>query len=115
MSSDRLITSVEQVTKAWLTHVLNTTDALVQGRVTKIAVRRDTRELSTSIRLGLSYSEDAAGVKPTKLFLKLVMLDMEDEFFGTSEVNYYQRDYVGVRHAPIPRTYNAVYSQKQGC
>ncbi len=114
MSSDGLITSVEQVTAAWLTHVLNTSGGLVQGCVTKIALRMDSRELSTSIRLGITYSDDAAGVKPTKLFLKLVMLDMEDEFFGPSEANYYQRDYVGVRHAPIPRTYDAVYSQKQG-
>jgi hypothetical protein len=115
MSSDRLITSVEQVTAAWLTHVLNTSGALVQGRVTKIDKHIDARELSTSVRLGITYSENAAGAKPTKLFLKLVTLDMEDEFFGPSEVNYYQRDYVDIRNVPIPRAYNAVYSEAQGC
>jgi hypothetical protein len=115
MTSDGLITTVEQVTEAWLTHVLKTSGALVHGRVTKIAMHIDTRELSTSIRLGITYSEDGTGEKPTKLFLKLVRLDMEDEFFGPSEVNYYQRDYVGVRDAPIPHTYDAVYSEMQGC
>jgi hypothetical protein len=114
MTSGGLITSVEQITAAWLTHVLNTSGALAQGRVTKIAMRIDARELSTSIRLGITYSEDAAGEKPTKLFLKLVTLDMEDEFFGPSEVNYYRRDYVGVRDAPIPSAYDAVYSEAQG-
>lgn len=114
MGSDGLITSVEQVTEAWLTHVLNVSGALQQGQVAKIDTLIDACELSTSVRLRITYSEDATGSKPTKLFLKLVTLDMEDEFFGPSEVNYYQRDYVGVRHAPIPRTYNAVYSEKQG-
>jgi hypothetical protein len=114
MGSEGLITSVEQVTEAWLTHVLNVSGALHQGQVTKVDMLTDARELSTSVRLRITYSEDATGSKPTKLFLKLVALDMEDEFFGPSEVNYYQRDYVGVRHTPIPRTYDAVYSQQHG-
>jgi hypothetical protein len=114
MGYDGLITSIEQVTEAWLTHVLNASGALHQGQVAKVGMFIDVRELSTSVRLGITYSEDATGSKPTKLFLKLVTLDMEDEFFGPSEVNYYQRDYVGIRDAPIPRTYDAVYSEKQG-
>lgn len=114
MGSDRLITSVEEVTEAWLTDVLNASGALHQGQVTKVNTLTDDRELSTSVRLGITYSENATGAKPTKLFLKLVTLDMEDEFFGPSEVNYYQRDYVGVRFAPIPPTYDAVYSEKHG-
>lgn len=115
MGNDGVITSVEQVTEAWLTHVLNASDALRQGRVVKIDMQVDARELSTGVRLDIAYSEDATGAKPTRLFLKLVKLDMEDEFFGPSEVNYYQRDYISVRHAPIPRTYSAAYSQTQGC
>lgn len=114
MSIDGLITTVEQVTEAWLTHVLKTGGALVQGRVTNIAMRIDSRELSTIVWLDVNYSEGAIGAKPTKLFLKLVTLDMEDEFFSSSEVHYYQRDYVGVPDAPIPRTYNAVYSEAHG-
>jgi len=74
----------------------------------------DERELSTSVRLRVLYSADSTGVKPASLFLKMVTLDMEDEFFGPSEVNYYQRDYVGVRDAPLLHTYDAVYSEKQG-
>jgi hypothetical protein len=114
MNDTGLITSVEQVTAAWLTHVLTASDALRQGQVTTVDMQIDARELSTSVRLSVSYSEDAAGPKPTKLFLKLVTLDMEDEFFGPSEVNYYRRDYAGVHDVPIPRTYDAVYSQEQG-
>jgi hypothetical protein len=114
MGSDGLITRVKQVTAAWLTYVLKTSGTLHQGQVTKVDMLIDARELSTNVRLGIAYSEDATGAKPTKLFLKLVTLDMEDEFFGPSEVNYYQRDYVGVRHAPIPRTYDAVYSHQHG-
>lgn len=74
----------------------------------------DQRELSTSVRLTVLYSDDAQGEKPSKLFLKMVTIDMEDEFFGPSEVNYYKRDYVDVLDAPIPRTYDAVYSEEHG-
>jgi hypothetical protein len=114
MNSDGLITDIEQIIEAWLTRVLNTSNALQQGRVKEIDIHTDVRELSTSVRLGVTYSEDATGAKPSRLFLKLVTLDMGDEFLGPSEVNYYQRDYVGLRDAPIPRTYDAIYSEKQG-
>lgn len=113
MDSHPVITSTQELTEAWLTQVLNASGALVKGRVVKLDVQIDTRELSTSVRVGVTYSEDATGAKPAKLFLKLATLDMEDEFFGPSEVNYYQRDYSGVRDVPIPRTYDAVYSQVQ--
>jgi hypothetical protein len=41
----------------------------------------------------------------------MVNVDLEDEFFGPSEVTYYTRDYVGVAGAPLIRCYNAAYSE----
>lgn len=114
MTADGLITKTDQITEAWLTHVLNASGALLKGRVARVNLRIDSRELSTSVRLDITYSEDAEGAQPAKLFLKLVTLDMEDEFFGPSEVNYYQRDYAGLGDVPIPSTYDAVYSEKDG-
>jgi hypothetical protein len=51
---------------------------------------------------------------PEKLFLKMVDIDLDDEFFGSSEVNYYIRDYVGVPDVPIVRAYDAQYSEELG-
>lgn len=115
MDSHTVITGTQQITAIWLNRVLNASGALSKGEIVHFDIKVDERELSSSVRLTLTYSEDAAGAKPAKLFLKLVRLDMEDEFFGPSEVNYYRRDYVGIRHAPIPHTYDAVYSEAQGC
>lgn len=45
----------------------------------------------------------------------MVTTDMEDDFFGISEVNYYTRDYVNVKGMPLPRTDHAAYSEGQRC
>jgi hypothetical protein len=47
------------------------------------------------------------------LFLKLVDTDLDDEFFGPSEVAYYASDYVGVEGVPLIRCYSAAYSEEQ--
>lgn len=107
---NEVITHLDQVTTEWLTAVLGQGDALNQGTVAAFEMDTDDRELSSNARIRLNYTEDAAGQLPRKLFLKLVNADMEDEFFGPSEVNYYIRDYVGVPGVPIPRCYHAVYS-----
>ena len=108
--AERVITTLDQVTAEWLTGVLTRSGALVKGCVVDLAVDSTERILSTSTRLRIAYSVDAAGQLPERLFLKTVDADMEDESFGPSEVNYYARDYVGLSCAPIPRCYDAVFS-----
>lgn len=107
---DEVIIDLEQVTPGWLTAVLRQCGALTHGMVASITMDANRRELSTSARLSLHYTDDAQGDLPTRLFLKLVNIDMEDEFFGPSEVNYYIRDYRGVTDAPILRCYDAAFS-----
>src|SRR5215207_3092604 len=66
---------------------------------------------SHNVRLQPRYSADAAGDRPTSLFLKMVRTDLDDdESFSNSEVRYYTRDYVDVPDAPLIRCHNAVYS-----
>jgi hypothetical protein len=109
-----VVTSLEQVTTDWLTSVLTKSGALDSGTVTAYEVDTDERLLSTSVRMRLTYSADAKGHKPKKLFLKMVNTDQDDEFFGASEVNYYIRDYVGVKDVPILKAYDAAYSEQLG-
>ncbi|MEO8607858.1 MAG: hypothetical protein ABI690_08260 [Chloroflexota bacterium] len=113
--SDEVITSFDQVTSEWLTHVLAQSGALENGSVESFAVQdTDQRLLSTNAKLILRYTENAQGAMPKNLFLKTVNVDQGDEFFGPSEVNYYVRDYVGVDGVPLPRTYDAAYSKVLG-
>lgn len=111
--SEHVITSIEQVTPEWLTGALTRSGALLGGRVVSSDAVTNERILSTGIRLRIAYSGDATGTMPPRLFLKTVNADQDDEFFGASEVNYYVRDYKGVACAPIPRCYDAVFSEEQ--
>lgn len=109
--SDQVITSLEQVTNEWLTAVLTHSGALTQGTVTAVSIDTGRGNWSTSGSLQLTYSPDAQGERPLRLFLKMVNADTGDgEYFGSSEVDYYLRDYVDVPDAPLLRCYNGRYS-----
>jgi hypothetical protein len=109
--SDQLITNLEQVTAEWLTAVLHRSGALTQGAVVGFDVADGRGNWSTSGSLSLQYSPDAQGERPPRLFLKMVDADTGDgEFFGSSEVDYYLRDYVDVPDAPLLRCYDGRYS-----
>ncbi|MBK9123792.1 MAG: phosphotransferase [Chloroflexi bacterium] len=108
---DRVITDIRQITPERLTEILRRDGALQQGEVTALDMNVNERELSTGVKLGVTYSTDARGTLPRKLFLKLVNAQVdEDEYFGPSEVDYYVRDYVGVEGVPIPHCYDGAYS-----
>ncbi|MBN2499672.1 MAG: hypothetical protein JXB38_02830 [Anaerolineales bacterium] len=111
--STELITSIDQVTPAWLTRVLSNSNALTQGSVATFAVDTGRGNWSTNAVLNLQYTDGAQGELPQRLFLKLVNTDLEDEFFGDSEVTYYTCDYIDVDDAPLVRCYDAVYSAEK--
>ena len=69
---------------------------------------------STSANLAVAYSDDARGSLPSRLFLKMVDTNVDeddDEWFDDSEVMYYTRDYVDVANAPLLRCYDGAYSE----
>jgi len=113
MTSPDVITSPDQVTSEWLTSVLFNSNALTRGSVAAFDVESGSGNWSTSARLTLHYTEDAQGDRPRRLFLKIVNTDLDDEFFGPSEVAYYTRDYAGVDNAPLIRCYDARFSAEQ--
>ena len=41
----------------------------------------------------------------------MVNTDLDDEFFGPSEVTYYTDDYVGLTNAPLIPCYDAHYNE----
>jgi hypothetical protein len=108
---ENVITHLEQVTVEWLTAVLRRSGALTQGAVVGVEAGSGRGNWSTSGSLQLQYSPDALGERPSRLFLKMVDADTGDgEFFGSSEVDYYLRDYVDVPDAPLLRCYDGCYA-----
>lgn len=111
--SETIIATLEQVTTAWLTTVLNRSGALTQGAVQEFTMDTGQGNWSDHARITVQYAAASQGTLPRHLFLKLVNTDLEDEFFGPSEVFYYTRDYVDVADAPLIRCYDAAYSEAQ--
>lgn len=110
MPPDKVITSPDQVTPEWLTYVLRRSGALTRGAVAWFDLGAGQGNWSTSARLALTYTADAQGALPRRLFLKIVDAAQDDESFDDSEVTYYTRDYVDVEKAPLLRCYDAAYS-----
>ena len=112
--TDSVITAIDQVTPAWLTGVLSRSGALTRGSVTAFDIVDGRGNWSSNARLAVSYTVDAQGARPRRLFLKMVDTDLGDgEFFGPSEVEYYTRDYVDTPDAPLLRCYDARYSEER--
>lgn len=110
----KVITDLDLVNEAWLSHVLLASGALQDGAVSGITMKRDDRRLSSIGHLSVVYAPGTRGPCPRKLFLKVCRTELEDESFGPSEVNYYARDYVGVDGLPLLPCYDAVYSAEKG-
>ena len=110
---DRVVTNVDQVSVEWLTAALARSGALTRGAVVSFALAEGEGNWSENAHLILTYTEEARGALPQRLFLKMVDADAgDDEYFGDSEVTYYTRDYVDVENAPLLRCYDAAYSEE---
>mgnify|MGYP001213389918 CR=1 FL=1 len=109
----RVISSAAEVTAAWLTATLTAAGALTAGSVAAFEVTTGSGNWSANAILHLSYSQDARGDRPPRLFLKMVNTHLNGEAFDASEVTYYTRDYVGVAGAPLVRCYDAAYSAER--
>src|SRR5262245_35923594 len=97
--TNKVITSVDQVTIQWLTSVLAKSNALEQGKVLSFEFGEGQGNWSRSASIFVKYTDSAKGLLPKRLFLKMVDTDLgNDEYFGDSEVTYYTRDYVDVHN-----------------
>ncbi len=110
--SNEVITSIDQVTTAWLTTVLIRSGALARGAVAAFDVLNGHGNWSTNARLHVTYSAGAQGALPRRLFLKMVDANDDEDPFDDSEVIYYTRDYADVPGAPLLRCYDAAWSPK---
>ena len=109
---DKVITSIDQVTAAWLTSVLVKSGAITSGAVAAFDVNPGRGNWSTNAILHVQYVNGSQGTLPERLFLKMVNVDLGDDSFGASEVTYYTRDYTGVTGAPLVRCHDAAFSEE---
>lgn len=109
-----VITNPEQVTVAWLTHVLTNNGALIRGSVSAFQIVKGRGNWSDNAIFKLAYENGSQGDLPQRLFLKMVDTGASgaDEFFGQSEVAYYLNDYAGLENAPLIRCYDGAFSEE---
>ncbi len=98
-----------EVSTAWLTRILTGSGALRRGHVTKVEQEPLEGNWSNNAFLTLSYSSDARGVRPERLFIKT------SGGFGASEVHYYTRDYIDMKPDWLPRCYDAEFDVHDDC
>lgn len=108
----RVVTSLEQVDRDWLNAILVRSGAIETGRIDYFQASAMTSTNAHILRLHLTYSSDASGSLPATLILKVC--NGGELFVADSEVNYYNRDYLNLADAPIPRCHDAQFSSEGG-
>jgi hypothetical protein len=104
--------SFDEITPMWLTLVLRDGGYLTRGTVSEIQKQSLKSNWARNAVLRLSYSADAIGEKPEKLFFKLC--DPGPGIFGDSEIIYYSIVAAEISNAPIPRYYHSSYLKERG-
>jgi len=104
--------SIDEITPDWLTRVLREGGSLTRGAVSKVQNHSQQSNWASNAILRLTYSANALGEKPAKLFFKLCRPGPGT--FGDSEIVYYSVVAAEIRDAPIPRCYHAAYNQENG-
>jgi hypothetical protein len=94
-----------EITAFWLTGALLQGGGLVEGRVRSFDVESFTSNHGSNARLTLGYEPGSSGDLPERLFLKVCTR----EEFGSSEVDFYRRDYSGFGGPPVVRCFSAEY------
>jgi serine/threonine protein kinase len=105
-----VIRNFHEITVEWLNDVLQKYGAIESGEVCKVEVLPLKSDNSSTYRLVLEYSEHSIGEKPKSLFLKLCTSN--EQFISSSEVFYYNHDYITLANAPILTCYDASYDEE---
>jgi hypothetical protein len=109
---ERVITATAELTANWFEEVLKESGDLQSGAVAAFRVEPLGSENSSIVRIRLDYAAHSTGTLPAKLLLKMCGGD-HSHAFGSSEVDYYRRDYVGRANLPLVKCYSAVYSAEK--
>jgi thiamine kinase-like enzyme len=103
---------MDDITPEWLTHILYEGGYLTRGIVSDVQTRSQQSNWARNAVVRLSYSAEAQGEKPTKLFIKLC--NPGPGTFADSEIVYYAIVAPEISDPPIPRCYHSAYLKEQG-
>jgi thiamine kinase-like enzyme len=106
------IGTIDEVTPQWLTRVLQEGGYLTRGTVSALEIRSQDSNWASNALLRLSYSVDALGEMPAKLFLKIC--NPGEGTFGDSEIIYYSIVSPEISDSPIPRCYHSAFNKALG-
>ena len=70
-----------EITPAWITAILTQCGSLVAGQVLHVEQMRDPNPITQNATLVLTYSEDAKGACPSRLFFKQNPMPAEARFY----------------------------------
>ena len=104
-----LITSLGDITPAWLTDVLRRAGALDNGAVTGIAAETGVTSFCTTARLRVTYSPEQAG--PARLFLKFSLPEHPVTTRETGAEVLFYREVAPRTAGPLVRCFDAEYSR----
>ena len=108
----KVLTSSEQIDREWLITILSRSAANEAGQLSDFYVTASTSANAQIFRIHLNYCGATNGTLPSTLILKIC--NGGGIFLSDSEVYYYNRDYLDLSNAPIPRCYDAQYSAMNG-
>ena len=95
------VLTFSEITPAWLTAILTERGGLIAGRVLRVEQTRDPNPITQNATLLLSYSPDARGACPDRLFFK--------QNPQAAEATFYQKIAPALTHTVVPICYDAQY------
>lgn len=105
----------EQITPEWLEERLRQNGHLAQGKVAQLGIKSFKTFFSNIYHLEIIYSHDAAPKLPSKLLLKIPLLDNEAALrMGRDEVTVYSALTKAMPDPPVVRCFDAVYEPESG-
>ena len=105
------ITTEEQITPGWLTDILRQNGHLVRGSVGKLNKEDFKTFFSHIYRLEVAYSEDATPGLPSKMLLKVPLIENEAALkMGKDEVFVYNTLKNAMTDPPVVPCFDAIYS-----
>src|SRR5262245_51093009 len=105
------IATEEQITPGWLTNILRQNGHLVRGGFSQLNKEDFKTFFSHIYRLGVNYSKDATPALPSKMLLKVPLIENEAALnMGKDEVFVYNTLKNAMNDPPVVRCFDAIYS-----
>jgi hypothetical protein len=95
------VITFSELTPAWLTAILTERGGLITGRVLRVEQTRDPNPTTQNTTLLLTYSPDARGACPDRLFFK--------QSPQAAEARFYHEIAPTLTHSAVPVCYDAQY------